>query len=532
MSRKSSTSTKTAMTPEERRKWIAVAVLMLPCMIVVMDLTVLFLAVPELTADLQPTSTELLWITDIYGFLVAGTLITMGTLGDRIGRRRLLLSGSFVFAVASVFAAVSSSPEMLIVARGVQGIAGATLVPSIMAIAYQMFTEETDRQRAVGIIMSGFAAGAALGPLAGGALLEFFSWNSVFFINVPVMVALLVVGPRLLPEYKNPDGGRVDVVSAVLSVFAMLGIVYGIKEMARHGVDGEYLVSLGGGLVLIGAFFYRQTKLENPMVDLSLFRSKVFNTSLGSAMVGALTMYGMFLFTSQYLQLGLGYTPLEAGLWGLPGIVVMMVAAGFVPELVKHVRQAYAIAGGLALTALGFALLTVMSPSDGVWLIVLATTVMSLGIAPSMTLGTNLIMGSVPPERSGNASALAETGNELGGALGIALLGSLGTAVYRSDMSDAVPASVPSEAASSAKDTLGGAADVAGSLPTSVFNAAQSGFVEAINWVAAVNAGLTLVAAIACAVFLRHIGGGEAPVGETESAPAERERLKVAAEVA
>ncbi|MEA2130581.1 MAG: transporter, family, multidrug resistance protein, partial [Solirubrobacteraceae bacterium] len=218
-----------------RREWIGLAVLALPCMLVTMDLTVLFLAVPKLTAALNPSTTQLLWITDIYGFLIAGALVIMGTLGDRIGRRRVLLSGAAAFGAASLLAALSSSPEMLIAARALQGLAGATLVPSVMALVFNMFRDETQRNAAIGLITSCFAAGAALGPLLGGALLEFFGWGSVFVINVPVMALLLVLGPRLLPEFRNPGAGRIDLQSAAMSLAAILPAVYGVKEIARDG---------------------------------------------------------------------------------------------------------------------------------------------------------------------------------------------------------------------------------------------------------------------------------------------------------
>jgi MFS transporter, DHA2 family, multidrug resistance protein len=227
-----------------RRQWLALAVLTLPAILVVMDLTVLFLAVPKMTADLDPSGTQLLWITDIYGFMVAGLLITMGALGDRIGRRKVLLTGSAAFAIASLLSAFAVSPEMLIAARALQGIAGATLVPSAMALVFTLFPNEVERTKALAVIMSSFAAGAALGPVIGGALLASFWWGSVFLLNVPVMALLLVLGPRLLPEVRNPGAGHIDAASVALSIAAMLTAVYGIKQAVRAGLD---LSSLGRG---------------------------------------------------------------------------------------------------------------------------------------------------------------------------------------------------------------------------------------------------------------------------------------------
>src|SRR5918997_2925309 len=250
-----------------RKEWIGLGVISIACLLYVMDLSVLYLAVPSLTRDLAPSSTQLLWITDIYGFLVAGFLITMGTLGDRIGRRRVLLAGACAFGAASVLAAFSTSAEMLIAARAIQGLAGATLAPSAMALVSALFTDERERTAALGIVMASFAAGAGLGPIIGGTLLEFLPWGSVFAANVPVMVALLVLGPRLLPEYKAPDAGRLDLPSAALSLVAILALIYGVKDIATEGTSTALLLAIAGGLVVGLAFVVRQTRLEDPLID-------------------------------------------------------------------------------------------------------------------------------------------------------------------------------------------------------------------------------------------------------------------------
>ena len=505
-----------------RREWIALAVLALPCMLVTMDLTVLFLAVPKLTAAMDPSTTELLWITDIYGFLIAGALIVMGTLGDRIGRRRVLLIGAAAFGIASLLAALSTTPEMLIAARALQGLAGATLVPSIMALIFSMFLNETQRTAALGMIMSCFAAGAALGPLLGGVLLEYFAWSSVFLPNVPVMALLLVLGPRLLPEFRNPAAGRIDLVSAVLSLVGILAVVYGVKELAQDGPGTLPALAIAAGVAVGVVFVRRQRRLADPLLDVELFRIRAFSTALSANVLGALVMYGIFFFTSQYLQLVLGLSPLEAGLWGLPGIGALMVTAMLVPKVVERVRPGYVVAGGLAVTAVGFAMLTTLDADAGLELLVPALVVASVGIAPSATLGTNLIVGAAPPERAGAASGVAETGNELGGALGIALLGSLGTALYRTQMEDAVPGDVAPAAARAARDTLGGAVGVADRLPAVALDAANAAFAQGLHVVAATCAVLMAGMAIATAILLRHVpANGEAePAGGPSFEPA------------
>jgi len=426
-----------------RREWIGLAVIALPCLVYSMDLTVLNLALPEISRDLAPSSTQLLWIVDIYGFLVAGALITMGTLGDRIGRRRLLLIGAAAFAAASVLAAFATSAELLIAARALLGLAGATLAPATMALIFSMFGDERERKVAIGVWIASYSAGAAVGPLLGGVLLEFFWWGSVFLIALPVMVMLLLVGPRLLPESRNPDAGRLDLRSAALSIAAVLAVIFALKRTATDGFDGTAAATLVLGLALGAVFVHRQGRLEDPLIDIELFRRRAFSAAVMTNLLGFLAAFGLFMLVAQYLQLVLGMSPLEAGLWSLPSSAGFIAGAIMAPTLFPGVRPAYVIGGGLALAALGF---LVISQAGGVGVIVAGSTIFALGLSPVAGMSTELIVGSAPPERSGAASGISETSAEFGGALGIALLGSLGTAVYRSQMADAVPEGVPTAA--------------------------------------------------------------------------------------
>src|SRR5262245_148041 len=279
-----------------RREWIGLAVIALPALVYAMDLTVLTLALPSISADLRPSSTELLWIVDIYGFMVAGFLITMGTLGDRIGRRRLLLTGAAAFGAASVVAAFSSSPEMLIASRALLGVAGATLAPSTLSLIRNMFEDDGQRTVAIGIWIASFSAGAAIGPLVGGLLLESFEWGSVFLLAVPVMALLLAIGPRLLPEYKDPEPGRLDPVSAALSLVAVLAVIYGIKTIAKDGVGLAGVAPVLVGLAVGGAFVDRQRRLSEPMIDLDLFRRPAFSLALGANTLGFAVVFGIEVF--------------------------------------------------------------------------------------------------------------------------------------------------------------------------------------------------------------------------------------------
>jgi DHA2 family multidrug resistance protein-like MFS transporter len=413
-----------------RREWIGLGVIALPCMLYSMDLTVLNLALPALAADLEPSAVELLWIVDIYGFLVAGALITMGTLGDRIGRRRLLLIGAAVFGLASVLAAFSASAEMLIATRALLGVAGATLAPSTFSLIRNMFHDPHERTVAISVWITSYSAGAAIGPLLGGALLQYFWWGSVFLLAVPVMALLLVLGPALLPEYRDPNAGRIDLASAVLSLFAVLALIFGLKQAAQYGFSVLSLLALLIGMGLAAVFVRRQARLADPLIDLRLFRAPAFSASLVVYMLGTFVAFGIFVFMTQYLLLVLEMTPLEAGLWTVPFALGFIAGSMVAPRLIRALRPADVMAGGLAVAALGFLLITQAGRVDGPGLVVAGMVLQSIGIAPVFTLTNDLIMSAAPPERAGAASGISETSSELGGALGIALFGSLATAVY------------------------------------------------------------------------------------------------------
>jgi MFS transporter, DHA2 family, multidrug resistance protein len=321
-----------------RREWIGLAVLALPCLLYSMDMTVLNLAVPALSADLKPTSAQLLWIVDIYGFLVAGSLITMGTLGDRIGRRRLLMIGATAFGLASIFAAFANTAEMLILARAVLGVAAATLAPSTLSLLRNMFHDPKERTFAIGVWIAAFSAGGAIGPVVGGVLLGWFWWGSVFLIAVPVMVVLLAVAPFLLPEFRDPEAGRLDIRSAALSIAAVLAVIYGIKRVAEHGPDMVALLYILAGLAIGALFFRRQKRLADPLIDVTLFRRAAFSAALATNLLTVFVAFGSFFFVAQYLQLVLGLTPLQAGLVSLPSSLAFIVGSMLTQKLTNHAR--------------------------------------------------------------------------------------------------------------------------------------------------------------------------------------------------
>jgi DHA2 family multidrug resistance protein-like MFS transporter len=509
-----------------RREWIGLAVLALACLLYVMDLTVLHLAVPAISEDLQPSSAQLLWIIDIYGFMVAGFLVTMGTLGDRIGRRRLLLIGAAAFGALSLLAAFSTSAEMLILSRALLGIAGATLAPSTLSLIFAMFHDPAQRSRAIAVWISAFSAGSAIGPVLGGILLEHFWWGSVFLLALPVMMLLLILGPIVLPEYRAPDAGRLDLPSAGLSLVAVLSVIFGLKQVAQDGIAVSSLVMVLVGLGAGAVFVRRQMLLDDPMIDLRLFRIPAFSASLAVNVLAIFVAVGYFLFVAQYLQLVLGLSPFEAGAWSVPSAIGFIVGSNLAPRIVRLVAPAYVIGTSLAIAAVGLGVLTQVGVHGGLAIVVIASVVISLGLAPVFGLTTELIVGSAPPERAGAASGVSETGAELGGALGISILGSIGVAIYRGDVARALPDGIPAEAVAAARDTLGAAVGVAGELPgrlgATVLEVARDAFVAGMQVAAGLSAAVAVGVAIVAIIMLRDIRSGADP-DAIEEAAADRE---------
>ncbi|TDC80276.1 MFS transporter [Streptomyces hainanensis] len=506
-----------------RKEWAALAVLVLPVLLLSMDMTVLYFAVPFLSASLEPSATQQLWIVDIYAFMLAGLLITMGTVGDHIGRRRLLMMGGAAFGVASFAAAHAGSAELLIAARAVLGLAGAVLAPSTLSLIRNIFHDPGQRRTAIAVWTAGLSGGAALGPIVSGLLLEHFWWGSVFLINIPVMVLLLILGPMLLPESRSPDPGRFDVLGAVLSLGAVLPSIYGIKELAEDGFRWSHAAVTAAGIVIAVLFFLRQRTAANPLIDLSLFRDRGFSASIGVNLVALFAMVGFLLFSTQWIQLVYGLDPLEAALWTLPAPVAVAIATSVAAQLAKSVRPGFIIGIGMVVATVGFGIMTQLAADSGLAMVVVGATVLSAGVGMAIPLTADMIVSAAPPERVGAVSALPETSNQLGGAFGVAVLGSVGAAVYTNEIDDAT-GGLPPAAAEAAEGSLGGANEVANQLPPEVgeplLTAAGEAFTDGMNLAAVAGGAVMLAGAIGAVILMRHvrIPTGETPVPRTERA--------------
>ncbi|MFI5954640.1 MFS transporter [Cryptosporangium sp. NPDC051539] len=505
-----------------RREWIGLAVLALPTLLVSIDVFVMLLALPHLSESLHANSTQQLWIMDTYGFLLSGFLITMGAVSDRIGPRKLLLIGAAAFGAASALAAYAPTPGLLIAARAVLGLAGATLAPSILALISTMFRDPKQRGLAIGIWFVCFMGGTAIGPVVGGAMLAHFWWGSVFLLGVPAMVLLLACGPVLLPSsYDEPssddehgrtvggkpgEAARIDLLSVVLSLAAVLPIVYGLKQLAKNGPDVDSLAAVALGLVAGASFLRRQRHLTRPLLDLRILRNRACATALGGLFLGTLLMGAMMLFITERLQLVDELSPLRTGLWMLPAAAASAVSVVVAPLLARRIRPAFLISGGLAISVLAQAGLALLPAGTGPGPIAACFALTNLGAGPLITLATGLVLGAVPPSEAGSAGALNETSGEFGFALGIATLGSLGVAVYRAHVD--LPTGLSPADAAAARDTLTGATQVAATLPdklsSAVLGSAHEAFVSGMQAAATVSAVLLTGLAVTVLVTLRH----------------------------
>ncbi|ETK35762.1 MFS transporter [Microbispora sp. ATCC PTA-5024] len=490
------------------RKWGTLAIACVSVLLLSVDLTVLHLALPKLVEDLGPSGTQFLWIADIYGFTLAALLVTMGNLGDRIGRKRLLLAGTAAFGAASALTAYAPTPELLIAARALLGVAGATIMPSTLSLVRNVFTDARERTTAVGIWSSVSAVGFALGPIVGGALLDRFWWGSVFLVNLPVVAVVLVAGIVVLPESRNPRPGRLDLVSVPLSAAGVLGLIYALKEGAQGGLAQTPVVVSGlVGIAALLVFVRRQTRLAEPLIDVRLFRRRAFSASVGAELIAVFAMLAMSVVFAQYFQLVLGWTPLVAGLAGMPGGLAGGAGGALAGTLVQRWGRARVVSLGLALTAVGFVLFSRIGLDTAYPYMLVAMIVQGVGMGFTFAVTNDTLLASVPKERAGAAGAISETAHEMGGALGIAVLGTVLNGAYRDGLR--LPPGTPAPVRDAARDTLAGALTAAsrltGDAAGAVATAAREAFVHALHVTVLTGAAVLVCLAAGTLVALRGV---------------------------
>ncbi|HST48825.1 MFS transporter [Jatrophihabitans sp.] len=449
-----------------RREWLGLAVLALAGLLLSVDASVLFVALPEITENLRASSTELLWITDVYGFLLAGFLVTMGRVGDLFGRRRLLILGSVCFGEISVLAAYSTDATELIAARGLLGVVGATIVPSAMALIPMMFPNPKQQGTALAVFVSCFMGGAVLGPVAGGVLLTHFWWGSVFLLNVPVMILIVVTAPRLLPEYSNPAGSKLDLASVGLYLVAILPLIYGINELGRVGWHPGPVIGVLVGLAFVVVFLRKQRTSPEPLLELGLFRHRAFSSVLTLSLFAGAALAAMGLFFTQFIQVVRGWSPLATGMLTVLSALSMITGSLVAPVVARRIRPGTVAAAGFAIMTVGFLLISRVQVDAQLAVLVIGLDIVTLGAGAFVSVGTILLMGSVPPEKIGAAASISETGGELGTALGIATLGTIGTAIYRNLL--IVPVGIESKAGKVAGDGITLAKAVSDALPAGI----------------------------------------------------------------
>lgn len=486
------------------RGWAALVVLMLPVLLVSVDNTVLSFALPSIALELGPTSAQQLWIIDAYPLVLAGLLVTMGTLGDRFGRRRMLLIGATGFAAVSVLAAFAPSAEWLIAARAAMGVFGAMLMPSTLSLLRSIFTDRDQRRLAIAVWAAMFSAGAALGPIVGGLLLEHFSWGSVFLLSVPVLLPLLVFAPLLVPESRDPHPGRIDPLSIALSMATMIPIVYGIKELAVHGVGIAAWLPMLAGLGFGVLFVRRQLRAKTPMLDMRLFRLGTFSGALLVNLLSVIALVGFLFFVAQHLQLIAGLSPMEAGLALVPGLAMMIVSGLAVVPISKKWPARVVVPVALLFSVAGYVTVAFATGPDSIGALVAAFISLGIGIGAAETVSNDLVLSSAPPAKAGAASAVSETAYELGAVLGTTVLGGILTALYRANL--VVPEGVPDAAAAAAAETLAGAVHeaeaIGGSAGEALFEAAATAFDAGVTVTALIGAVLVVAAGVIAATTL------------------------------
>ncbi len=488
-----------------QRRWWTLAVLCLSLLVIGLDNTILNVALPTLVRDLGADASQLQWIVDAYALVFASLLLTAGSLGDRYGRRLVLGSGLLVFGIGSVLSAFATTPGSLIGFRALMGIGGALIMPSTLSIVTNVFPAE-ERGRAIGIWAGFSGIGIAIGPVIGGWLLENFWWGSVFFINVPVIALAILAGLVLIPESRDPAATPLDPIGAVLSTLGLTALVYALIEAPSHGwTDGTILASFAAAAVLLGGFVFAELRAPHPMMDVRLFENRRFTAaSLGTALV-FFALFGSLFFLSQYLQFVLGYGTLEVGVRLVPVALALMVAAPLSARLTERLGTKVVVTGGLTLVTIGLLILATASTASGYGLDVTSLVILGFGMGSTMAPSTEAIMGALPRARAGVGSAVSTTVRQVGGVLGVAVLGSLLSSVYGSRLLDTVRG-LPAGLTNAASDSVGAAVQIAGRLGgapgRALASEAHSAFIHGMDVALLAGAGVALLGALVALLFL------------------------------
>ncbi len=516
--------------PNPRRWWI-LAVLCLSVLLVVVDNTIVNVALPTISRRLSASTQDLQWVVDAYTLVFAGLLLVGGNLGDRLGRRRVLQAGLVLFALTSVGAALSRSTGELIAGRAAMGVAAALIYPATLALLTTTFTRPRERATAIGIWSGVSGLAVAIGPVSGGLLLEHFSWNSVFYVNVPIVIIALVAGMRLLPESRDPEAGRFDPLGALLSVAGIGLLVWTIIEAPRHGWGSAVTTGgLAGAAVLLAAFTAWQLRRPDPMLDVRLFRNPRFTAASSAIALAFFGLFGFIFMITQYFQVVRGYDPLRAGLATLPFAIVTGAMSPLAIAAMKRAGTKFVVTAGLALMSSGFGV-AASTPVDAAYWgkIIIAMTLMAAGLALTASPATEAIMGALPPGKAGAGSAVNDTTREIGGTLGVAIVGSVMSSVYGSHIVSALthlgaPAAVTSAARDSVVAGLGVAAHLPPGLREAAAAATRQAFMDGLHGGALVAAGATAAAALATLAFLpaRARASSEAPAAAAVPADAGR----------
>jgi EmrB/QacA subfamily drug resistance transporter len=491
----------------DTRRWLVLGVMCLSLLLIVMDNTIVNVALPTLQRDLDASTTQLQWVVDAYILVFAGLLLTMGSLGDRFGRRGALAIGLAIMGAGSILSSFADDANQLIATRALMGVGGALIMPATLSIITNVFTDRRQRAQAIAIWAATAGAAVAIGPVTGGWLLEHFWWGSVFLVNVPVVVVALVLGQLFVPTSRDPAARPVDVVGALLSIAGLVVLVWGIIEGPGGWTDPEILGAFALAAVLLGIFVVWERRVRFPMLDMSFFRNPRFSAASAAIMLTFFAMFGSLFLLTQFLQSILGYTPLEAGIRLLPMAAVMMVISPVSAKVVERIGSKIVVATGLSVAAVGLIIASRLTAGASYPQVLTALVVLAVGMALVMPPATESIMGSLPLAKAGVGSAVNDTTRQVGGALGVAVLGSVMSSTYGPRVDDAISGfPVSSEQATAIHDQIGAALRAAGEIGGEpgrmLADVASRGFADGMSTAFIIGAAALALGAVIVALFL------------------------------